>query len=230
MTTENDFDAKLADLKAFRAEFDKLGYLWSDDNIAKAYLGWKLFSRRHSLPAMEAEAHLQTLIGQYWDVAYAEGAERREHDTQAGDAQQVLSQINDAIRRLRYADKPTASNAGEREEFEAWSLTYHEHVDEWTGARYRSDVWEDMWLAFQAGRAALASKPPAGDTVEDPDGAALRAAVEYGLHIGVEENTISAWHRDVFGNFQTEVRGDDSMGAAHRAIDRAVKVLLRRKS
>lgn len=113
MTTEKDFDFKLADLKAFRAEFDKLGYLWSDDNIAKAYLGWKL--------AKKAQ-------------------------------------------------------------------------------------------------------------VDDPDGAAFRAAVEHGLHIGVEENTISAWHRDVFGNFQTEVRGTDPMGAARRAIDRAVKVLLRRKS
>lgn len=45
----------------------------------------------------------------------------------------------------------------EREAFEAWCLELHEYVPKWTGARYRDDVWEDIWQAWQA-RAALASQ------------------------------------------------------------------------
>lgn len=42
-----------------------------------------------------------------------------------------------------------------REAFEAWALEYHEQLPIWTGTRYHGDVWEDLWLAFQAGRATI---------------------------------------------------------------------------
>ena len=47
-----------------------------------------------------------------------------------------------------------AEQPSERERFEAWALERHEQLPIWTGARYRSDVWEDLWICWQA-RAAL---------------------------------------------------------------------------
>lgn len=54
------------------------------------------------------------------------------------------------------------------------------------------------------------------------DGDALRLAVKLRLHIGLEDNVVSAWDKDKFGNFQTEKfqdRGDEA--ATRRAIVRA---------
>ena len=56
----------------------------------------------------------------------------------------------------------------------------------------------------------------------EDDGDALRLAVKLKLHIGLEDNTVSVWHREEFGNFQTERlmdRGDAA--ATRRAIVRA---------
>ena len=50
----------------------------------------------------------------------------------------------------------TPVDALERARFEAWALDYHELLPVWTGTRYRDDVWEDLWLSFQAGASARA--------------------------------------------------------------------------
>lgn len=59
---------------------------------------------------------------------------------------------------------------------------------------------------------------------EDADGAALRMAVKAHLHLGVEDDVVSAWQKDRWGNFQTEVLGDDPMAATRRAITRAAEI------
>lgn len=43
---------------------------------------------------------LRELIDQYWSLAYAEGQERRDHDTEDGDAQRISMEIDIAIRSL----------------------------------------------------------------------------------------------------------------------------------
>lgn len=43
---------------------------------------------------------LMELVAQYWDLAYAEGAEGRTHDTEDGAAQRVLSEIRAAVQAL----------------------------------------------------------------------------------------------------------------------------------
>lgn len=43
---------------------------------------------------------LMELVAQYWDLAYAEGAEGRTHDTEDGAAQRVLSEIRAAAQAL----------------------------------------------------------------------------------------------------------------------------------
>lgn len=43
---------------------------------------------------------IKELIGQYWDIAHAEGRADRTHDTEAGDAQRVWIEIQSAIDRL----------------------------------------------------------------------------------------------------------------------------------
>lgn len=53
------------------------------------------------------------------------------------------------------------------------------------------------------------------------DGDALRLVVKLELHIGMESHTVSAWHKNVFGNFQTEQLGTDPCAATRRAIVRA---------
>lgn len=57
-----------------------------------------------------------------------------------------------------------AEQPSERERFEAWALERHEQLPIWTGVRYRSDVWEDLWICWQA-RAAL-SQPSTAWTHE----------------------------------------------------------------
>ena len=44
-----------------------------------------------------AEESLDELLGKYWDLAYAEGKEGREHDTPEGDASKALYEIKFAI-------------------------------------------------------------------------------------------------------------------------------------
>lgn len=46
---------------------------------------------------MSEETKLLLLIGEYFDLGYAEGVEGRDADTMAGDAQRVLSEIQEAI-------------------------------------------------------------------------------------------------------------------------------------
>jgi len=60
--------------------------------------------------------------------------------------------------------------ASERERFEAWAIEHHEDVPQWTGSRYRQDVWEDLWIAWQA-RAALShpSTPQGWQPIEPLD-------------------------------------------------------------
>jgi hypothetical protein len=49
---------------------------------------------------MEISKHIGDLIDRYWQLAYAEGRENRQHDTEAGDAQECRRQIDDAIAAL----------------------------------------------------------------------------------------------------------------------------------
>ena len=49
------------------------------------------------------KARLNVLIDRYWDLAYAEGAEKRDHDTAAGDAGRTRHEINEAIEKLAKA-------------------------------------------------------------------------------------------------------------------------------
>ena len=47
-----------------------------------------------------AKARLLKLIDRYWDLAYAEGAEKRDHDTAAGDANRTRGEICELIEQL----------------------------------------------------------------------------------------------------------------------------------
>lgn len=49
---------------------------------------------------------LRDLIGRYWEIAWAEGEEGRSHDTEEGDAQNCLSEIESILNRL---SRPTSS-------------------------------------------------------------------------------------------------------------------------
>ena len=58
-------------------------------------------------------AKLQDLIDEYWMLAFQEGKEGREHDTEAGDAQRVRNEINselDYLRTIADADKASADH------------------------------------------------------------------------------------------------------------------------
>lgn len=46
------------------------------------------------------EKALEKLIGEYWTLAYNEGKEGRDHDTENGDAQRVLHEIHECISAL----------------------------------------------------------------------------------------------------------------------------------
>lgn len=46
------------------------------------------------------KSRLNALIDQYWDLAYAEGAEKRDHDTASGDAQKTRQEITELIDQL----------------------------------------------------------------------------------------------------------------------------------
>lgn len=48
-------------------------------------------------PAPISVERLRELIAEYWDLAYAEGAESRSHDTPAGDAMRVSAEIDKCI-------------------------------------------------------------------------------------------------------------------------------------
>jgi hypothetical protein len=48
---------------------------------------------------------IETLLSEYWDLAYAEGAETRDHDTKDGDAQRVLLEITTLFERLTAGKK-----------------------------------------------------------------------------------------------------------------------------
>lgn len=48
---------------------------------------------------MDAD-RLMALVAQYWELAYAEGAEGRTHDTEDGAAQRTLSEIRAAAQAL----------------------------------------------------------------------------------------------------------------------------------
>lgn len=61
---------------------------------------------------------------------------------------------------------------------------------------------------------------------EDPDGIALRLAVDNGLHLAVEESVVSAWPRDRFYKaWSTEPLKEDPYAATRTAITRAVDSL-----
>lgn len=49
---------------------------------------------------------LRELIDQYWDLAYAEGLQRRDQDTADGDAQRVSMEIDSAIRSITALSPP----------------------------------------------------------------------------------------------------------------------------
>lgn len=49
---------------------------------------------------------------------------------------------------------PTAVEPDERAEFEAHIHDRHEFAPEWTGVRYREDVFEELWTTWQAARAS----------------------------------------------------------------------------
>lgn len=51
-------------------------------------------------PAPISVERLRELIAEYWDLAYAEGAESRSHDTPAGDAMRVSAEIDKCIAAL----------------------------------------------------------------------------------------------------------------------------------
>jgi hypothetical protein len=76
------------------------GYIESARICAKALAG----------PLVAGEvAELPALIDRYWELAYAEGKEGRDHDTEAGDAQKVRSRIDAILRPLVYADTAKGS-------------------------------------------------------------------------------------------------------------------------
>lgn len=54
---------------------------------------------------------LLELIGRYWDIAYAEGAQHRAQDTPAGDAQQALQAIQNAVTQLQTAEREACAQA-----------------------------------------------------------------------------------------------------------------------
>lgn len=59
---------------------------------------------------------LMALVDRYWELAYAEGKEGRDHDTEAGEAQAVLSEIRSSARALAAIPagqaKPIVQQAG----------------------------------------------------------------------------------------------------------------------
>lgn len=48
---------------------------------------------------------LEEALGTYWDAAYAEGREGRDHDTELGDAQRALTDIMSAVAALVDAER-----------------------------------------------------------------------------------------------------------------------------
>lgn len=59
----------------------------------------------------KAEAHLLNLIGEYWALAYAEGEEGRNHDTEDGAAQRTHAAIAKAVKDLIAAASSTPQQA-----------------------------------------------------------------------------------------------------------------------
>lgn len=64
-----------------------------------------------SAPVAAPARHLEELIGRYWDLAYAEGKEGREHDTKDGAARQCWGEIQQAIGALSAAPADSAMDA-----------------------------------------------------------------------------------------------------------------------
>ena len=58
---------------------------------------------------------LDELLAQYWDAAYAEGAEGRDHDTEDAIAQRTLNAINAEVKRMvdKSSRSPGCSKAGD---------------------------------------------------------------------------------------------------------------------
>lgn len=85
---------------------------------------------------------VEALLSEYWDLAYAEGKEARDHDTEAGDAERVRSAILDHIAALQeQAEKAEAErDAAKVEARLAWSSDEHQAV--WADLRARAEAAE----------------------------------------------------------------------------------------
>lgn len=60
------------------------------------------------------EARLQDLMDNYWNIAFAEGRDGRDHDTEDGAAQRTRSEINAILKRIAGVQEPpmTKPNLG----------------------------------------------------------------------------------------------------------------------
>jgi len=72
-------------------------------------------------------SNIHDLLDRYWQLAYAEGRENRQHDTENGDAQECRSAIEGEIERLRKALEPFAVEAPahlkDEDSFQLWTDT-----------------------------------------------------------------------------------------------------------
>lgn len=65
---------------------------------------------------------LRELIDRYWDIAWCEGRDNRDHDTENADAQYCRSGIEAILHRLQAAQSPASGEAVEFEGYDAGLL------------------------------------------------------------------------------------------------------------
>ena len=105
---------------------------------------------------------LMALVDRYWELAYAEGKEGRDHDTEAGEAQAVLSEIRASARALAAIPEQQS----ERERFEAWYFDKYcapiRKVSEGTHGGGRHYIYVEDERLFEVWCAALSHPSPQG--------------------------------------------------------------------
>lgn len=117
----------------------------------------------------KAEAHLLNLIGEYWGLAYAEGAEGRNHDTEDGAAQRthaaIAKAVNDLIAAASSAPKQAEAvrpiEQERREAEQQYSIAAFNYPDAPIGSR----DWTLYWAGWLARSTAFKEAPQQAEAV-----------------------------------------------------------------
>lgn len=130
------------------------GY-WTPWHIADAALRASPTTIPQAGKVLEALTKLPDLIDSYWKLAYAEGKEGRDHDTEDGAAQQCRFEIDEAIALLR--SLPQEEAAGQMTQWISVDermpqpgtecLVYGPHAFFSTDPYVRIDTWDEQYEA-----------------------------------------------------------------------------------